>query len=68
MDALLAATSRPAARLDREDEFGTISPGLSADLVLLAADPLADIRNIRRIERVVARGRVYEPQRLVQPS
>jgi len=68
MDALLAATSRSAARLDREDEFGTIAPGLSADLVLLAADPLADIRNVRRIERVVARGRVYEPQRLLQPS
>src|SRR5215470_4783282 len=68
MDALLAATSRPAARLDREDEFGTISPGLSADLLLLAADPLADIRNVRRIERVITRGRVYEPQRLVQAS
>jgi imidazolonepropionase-like amidohydrolase len=68
MDALLAATSRAAARLDREDEFGTIAPGLSADLVLLAGDPLADIRNVRRIERVVARGRVYEPQRLLQPS
>jgi len=68
MAALLAATSRPAARLDREDEFGTIAPGLSADLVLLRADPLADIRNVRRIERVVARGRVYEPERLVPLS
>src|SRR5262249_51073105 len=68
MDALLAATSRAAARLDRADEFGTIAPGLSADLVLLAADPLAGIRHGRPIERVVARGRVYEPQRLLQPS
>src|SRR5262249_20744744 len=67
MDALLAATSRSAARLDREDEFGTIAPGLSADLVLLAADPLADIRNVRRIERVGARGRVYERPRLCPP-
>jgi imidazolonepropionase-like amidohydrolase len=64
MDALQAATSRPAARLDRGDEFGTIAPGLSADLVLLGADPLADIRNVRRIERVVARGRVFEPETL----
>ena len=62
MHALMAATSRPAARLDRADEFGTIAPGLSADLVVLGADPLADIRNVRRIERVVARGRVYEPE------
>jgi hypothetical protein len=30
--------------------------------VLLGADPLADIRNVRRIERVIARGRVYEPE------
>jgi len=66
MDALLAATSRPAARLDRGHEFGTIAPGLAADLVLLGADPLADIRNVRRIERVIARGRVYEPEALLR--
>jgi imidazolonepropionase-like amidohydrolase len=66
MDALLAATSRPAARLDRGHEFGTIAPGLAADLVLLAADPLADIRNVRRIERVIAGGRVYEPEALLR--
>ena len=65
MDALLSATSRPAARLDRGHEFGTIAPGLAADLVLLGADPLADIRNVRRIERVVARGSVYEPEELL---
>ena len=64
MEALLAATSRPAARLDREHEFGTIAPGLAADMVLLSADPLADIRNVRRIERVIARGRAYEPEAL----
>jgi hypothetical protein len=65
MDALLAATSRAAARLDRGEEFGTIAPGLSADLVLLGADPLADIRNVRRIERVITRGRVYEPKTIL---
>jgi imidazolonepropionase-like amidohydrolase len=65
MDALQAATSRPAARLDRPGEFGTIAPGLAADLVLLDADPLADIRNVRRIHRVIARGRVHDPRALV---
>jgi imidazolonepropionase-like amidohydrolase len=64
MDALLAATRRPAERLDRAFEFGTIAPGLSADLVLLNADPLADIRNTRRIERVITRGRMYDPKTL----
>jgi imidazolonepropionase-like amidohydrolase len=65
MDALMAATSRPARRLDRAAEFGTIAPGLAADCVLLAADPLADIRNVRRIDRVVARGRMFDPTALV---
>jgi imidazolonepropionase-like amidohydrolase len=65
MDALLAATSRPATRLDRGAEFGTIAPGLAADLVPLDADPLADIRNVRHIDRVIARGRVHDPRALV---
>ena len=68
MDALLAATSRAAARLDRADEFGTIAPGLAADLVILGADPLADIRNVRRIERVIARGRVWEPEAVLDAA
>jgi imidazolonepropionase-like amidohydrolase len=45
--------------------FGTIAPGRAADLLVLSADPLADIRNIRRIERVMARGIVYEPDALL---
>ncbi len=61
MDALLAATRRPAELLGKTNEFGTIAPGMPADMLLLTADPLADIRNTRRIERVVAHGRVYEP-------
>ena len=65
MDALLAATRRAAERLDRAGEFGTIAPGLSADLVLLGADLLGDIRNVRRIERVITRGRMYEPETLL---
>ncbi|MBI2762115.1 MAG: amidohydrolase family protein [Chloroflexi bacterium] len=62
MDALLAATRRPAERLGKTDVFGAIAPGLSADLLLLSADPLADIRTTRKIERVIARGTDYVPQ------
>jgi imidazolonepropionase-like amidohydrolase len=65
MQALQAATSRAAARLGKSDVFGRIVPGLSADLLLLSADPLADIRNTRAIEHVIARGRVYEPQQVL---
>lgn len=63
--ALQAATRRPAERLDRQDVFGAIKPGLSADALLLRADPLADIRNTRAIERVIARGAVYDPETIL---
>jgi len=66
MEAIVAATRRPAERLGRPDVFGTIAPGRVADLLVLAADPLVDIRNIRRIEHVIARGVVYEPDRLFE--
>ena len=58
--ALLAATRDPARALDLEEEIGTIRPGLVADLLLLRADPLADIENTRQIEAVVVGGRLLE--------
>ena len=64
-EAVMAATRRPAERLGKQHVFGTIAPGRSADLLLLGADPIADIRNVRRIERVIARGVPYEPERLL---
>ena len=64
-EAIMAATRRPAERLGKQHVFGTIAPGRSADLLLLGADPIADIRNVRRIERVIARGVPYEPERLL---
>jgi len=66
MVAILAATSRPAERLGRRDVWGTLAAGRSADLLVLTADPLADIRNVGRIERVIARGVVYEPAQLLR--
>src|SRR5438094_2071635 len=65
MEAILAATRRPAERLGKRDLLGTIMPGRSADLLVLAADPLADIRNVRRIERVIARGVAHTPEALL---
>jgi imidazolonepropionase-like amidohydrolase len=66
MEAIMAATRRPAERLGRRDVFGTLAAGRSADLILLGADPLADIRNVARIERVIARGITYEPEKLLR--
>ncbi len=56
MQAIVAATSRPAERLGLS-EMGTIAPGKSADFVVLDANPLEDIRNTRTISRVYLRGR-----------
>lgn len=55
-EALHAATIEPARFFGRETEMGKIEPGMLADLVLLDADPLADIRNTRSIDRVMAAG------------
>jgi imidazolonepropionase-like amidohydrolase len=54
-DALLAAT-RNGAQLLGADSIGRIVPGKTADLVVLGADPLADIQNARKVERVMLRG------------
>ena len=66
MEALRCATAVPAAFLGMEAEVGTIQAGKRADLVLLAADPLADIANTRRIDTVIANGEVFDPPRREQ--
>jgi len=60
MQALVAGTRNGAMACRGLDEFGTIEVGKSADLVLLDANPLKDIRNIRRQSLVVARGQVID--------
>jgi imidazolonepropionase-like amidohydrolase len=59
-EALRAATLAPAEYLGLADSLGTVAPGKLADLILLDADPLADIRNTRRISMVVADGRLLD--------
>jgi len=46
------------------DEFGTIAPGKSADLVMLGANPLLDVRNMRQPMGVMVRGRWFESREL----
>ena len=58
----MSATTGPAEFLGLSDSLGTVEPGKAADLVLLDADPVADIANIRRIHAVVRGGRYIGPE------
>lgn len=56
MQIIVSATKNPAAYLDLKD-LGTLSPGHWADFLILDADPLKDIRNIRKLSEVFIGGR-----------
>jgi hypothetical protein len=58
LEALQTATLNPARYLARERELGTVEAGKLADLVLLDANPLADIRNTTKIQSVVQNGKL----------
>jgi imidazolonepropionase-like amidohydrolase len=60
IEALQAATRSPARFLGRDEELGTVQTGKRADLVLLDADPLADIRHTTKIQSVITNGRYYD--------
>ena len=64
MQALQSATRDAAQYLDRLDSLGTIEKGKIADLVLLDADPLAEIGNTRKINAVVLGGKLISKQEL----
>ncbi len=59
MQALEAATMRPAEYLGLEHQQGQIGSGMLADLVLLDANPLEDITNTRRINSVMRDGHLH---------
>jgi imidazolonepropionase-like amidohydrolase len=58
-DALRAATLNPAVFLNATDSLGTVARNKRADLVLLDADPLADISNTQKVRAVVLKGRYF---------
>jgi hypothetical protein len=64
--ALRSATWNSASFLGLTDEFGSVRAGNMADIVLLDADPLADIANTRRISAVVLNGRYLDRAALDQ--
>jgi imidazolonepropionase-like amidohydrolase len=56
LQAITAATGVSARAVKMAGQRGTIAPGMTADLVLLGGDPLRDIRDIEKIERVFLSG------------
>jgi imidazolonepropionase-like amidohydrolase len=64
MDAIQAATIVPARAMGVDKEVGTLETGKRADLIVLDADPLADIHNSRKVEFVVTNGTMYNTAEL----
>lgn len=64
LQVLRSATTNGAKAMGRDD-LGAIAPGKLADLVLLDADPLADVANLSHAVRVVKGGVVYDPKALI---
>ena len=59
LQALKTATVNPAKYLGLTNQFGAVRRGMTADLVLLDADPTIDIRNTRKIFAVVSNGNYF---------
>lgn len=62
LHVIRAATLNGARALGVEATHGSVEVGKIADLVILAADPVADIGDVRRVAAVVKGGRMYEPE------
>ena len=57
--ALYTATGRSAELAGLGDVTGTVAAGKCADLIVTAENPLDDLRTLRHVEQVMARGRLY---------
>jgi imidazolonepropionase-like amidohydrolase len=64
MEALQTATRNPARYLNQQKDFGTVEQGKLADLVLLDADPLQDIKNTKKITAVIVGGKLLTREAL----
>ncbi|MEM8635146.1 MAG: amidohydrolase family protein [Pseudomonadota bacterium] len=60
LEAIQSATLHAAAAMDRSADLGQVSPGFTADILLLKSNPLDDISNLRYISGVLANGRWFD--------
>ena len=66
LEVIQCATIGSARAMNLDRDSGTIEPGKRADMILVDGNPLTNISDLRRVTRVVANGRVYDPSRLWQ--
>jgi len=60
MQVIDLATSGSARVMGEEKQVGTIAPGMRADMILVAGDPLRDFSALRQVRRVITFGRMYD--------
>lgn len=65
---LTSSTLNGAKILNKENEFGTVSIGKKANLVLLDANPIENIENVSKIHRVINNGLVFNPEEILKDS
>jgi imidazolonepropionase-like amidohydrolase len=68
METILMATRDAAIALGKAGDLGTIEPGKLADMIIVNADPLADLRNVHQLYRVIKGGTVYDPAELANKN
>lgn len=64
LEAIQAATLTPARVMKLENEVGTIAAGKRADMIILDANPLDNMSNIRKVRFVVTQGRLFDCAKL----
>ena len=65
-DILRMTTYVPASVHGKEKEYGNVKEGLVANLILLDANPLENISNIRKLHLVFKNGKAYDPKKIKQ--
>ena len=65
MDAIVSATRTSAECLDIDDETGVLEPGKSADALMIAGDPLSDIRALHKVDTIISQGSVIKENGLL---
>lgn len=65
MDAIRAVTSVAANYLRADRDIGAVAPGRYADFLVLAGDPLNNVRELRTLETTYRGGIAYDPKALI---